>query len=158
MNSLAPREGYVGLYAAEHPPSPKLRRGRQMSNDEKNDEYFPAYASRILGSTPKAFGVVAGSPAGNIFGTCITEKTLFPGLGKLPRPRSRGAGSLCPQTILCGTHALPSISGGGLARGLSRVPAFKGSTQRPTGGRLVGCGLGVGVCLGVTVGVGDAGG
>ena len=95
MNSLAPREGYVGLYAAEHPPSPKLRRGRQMSNDEKNDEYFPAYASRILGSTPKAFGVVAGSPAGNIFGTCITEKTLFPGLGKLPRPRSRGAGSLC---------------------------------------------------------------
>src|SRR5205814_6099814 len=44
-----------------------------------------------------------------------------------------------------GTHALPSISSWELARGLSQVPAFKGSTYRPTGGRPVGCGLGVGV-------------
>ncbi|HEY4256269.1 MAG TPA: hypothetical protein VGM66_03550 [Candidatus Udaeobacter sp.] len=40
----------------------------------------------FLGSTPKAFGVVAGSPAGNMLAQYNAGVMPFPGLGKLPRP------------------------------------------------------------------------
>jgi len=46
----------------------------------------------FLESTPKAFGVVAGSPAGSIFARLILNRRLkYSGLGKLPRPpQARG--------------------------------------------------------------------
>src|SRR5437762_3204177 len=119
MNSLAPREGYVGLYAAEHPPSPKLRRGRQMSNDEKNNEYFPAYASRILGSPRKRSGSLPAALPATSLAHALLKRRYFPVSASCRDPAVAGLAACAPKQSSAGRmHYLPSQAGN--SRGVSR--------------------------------------